>query len=70
MRRRMPEAPACCCNWCSAASRAEWAARQRQLGFADFMRLKGFQPFGLVHPLGFVREQHRVAVKRNPQLVG
>ena len=48
----------------------EWAARQRQLGLADFMRLKGFQPFGLVHALGFVREQHRVAVKRNPQLVG
>ena len=48
----------------------ERAARQRQLGLADFMRLERFQPFGLVHALGFVREQHRVAVKRNPQLVG
>jgi hypothetical protein len=24
------------------------------LGLADFMRLKGFQPFGLVHALGLV----------------
>ena len=50
--------------------RLERAGRQGARGVGAFMRLKFMQTVVVVHALGFVREQHGVAVKGNAQFVG
>jgi hypothetical protein len=49
--------------------RLERPGQQWLPGLVFLMLLKGAQTVRLVHPLGLVAEQHRVAVKRDAHLV-
>ncbi len=50
--------------------RLERAGGERCFGLGALVGLERIEPAALVHLFGFVGEQHRIAVERNPYLVG
>ncbi len=50
--------------------RLEWTWWQGRVCLPDFMSDKGIKTLALIDTLGFITEQHRIAIERYPQFIG